>query len=93
VEVVTLVWLGKTRRVRSHFADFEIHKISRNLYFGFDRSTMIAEPEKALLDTIYIRGKVPAEINIDLVDKGKLLRYAEKFPKRALKEINKMFAA
>ncbi len=92
VEVVTLVWLGKTKRVRSRFADFEIHKVSRDLYFGFDRNTMIAEPEKALLDTVYIRGKVPAEINIDLVDRGKLLKYAEKFPKRVLKEINRMFA-
>jgi hypothetical protein len=43
---------------------------------------MIAEPEKALLDTIYLRGYVPPELNLDLLDLQKLVRYAERFPRK-----------
>jgi predicted transcriptional regulator of viral defense system len=86
-QVVTVVWLGKPRKVKSHVYTFELHKISKKLYFGFDAGKMIAEPEKALLDTIYLRGYVPPELNLDLLDSEKLLSYAEKFPKRLRKKV------
>jgi len=81
-QVVTVVWLGKPRKVKSRVYTFELHKISRKLYFGFDAGKMIAEPEKALLDTIYLRGYVPPELNLDLLDLEKLVRYAERFPRK-----------
>jgi hypothetical protein len=81
-QVVTVVWLGKPRKVKSRVYTFELHKISRKLYFGFDTGKMIAEPEKALLDTIYLRGYVPPELNLDLLDLEKLVRYAERFPRK-----------
>ena len=80
--VVTVVWLGKPRVVRSSAFTFELHRISRRLYFGFDPDKVIAEPEKALLDTIYIRGRAPPELNLDLLDAERLSRYASKYPER-----------
>jgi len=88
IKVVTLVWLDKTRTITNTYR-FEIHKISRKLYFGFDEKR-IAEPEKALLDTIYIRKKIPPELNIELLNINKLLNYANNFPKRVQSEIHKL---
>lgn len=87
IEVITLVWLDKTRIVKNTYR-FEIHKISKKLYFGFSDKG-IAEPEKALLDTIYIRKKAPPELNIELLNTKKLVNYASKFPKRVLNELSK----
>lgn len=80
--VVTVVWLGKPRIVRSAAFTFELHRISRRLYFGFDPEKVIAEPEKALLDTIYIRGSAPPELNLDLLNPERVASYASKFPER-----------
>jgi len=68
---------------------FELHKIKRQLYFGYD-SNFIAEPEKALLDTIYIRRKIPAEINVELLNLEKLVKYSKKYPKTIQKRIDKL---
>lgn len=85
--VVTAVWLGKPRVVRSRAFTFELHRISRRLYFGFDPGRAVAEPEKALLDTIYIRGNVPRELNLDLLDPERLASYASRFPRRVHKAL------
>jgi len=80
VRVVTLVWLGKTKVVQSREYLFELHKIKRELYFGFNVKDMIAEPEKALLDLVYFRGKIPPELNLEFIDFSKLAAYAERYP-------------
>ena len=89
IRVITLVWLGKTKIIHSNKYIFELHRISPKLYFGFDER-MIAEPEKALLDTIYIRGKVPPELNVELLDLDKLNNYARLFPKRVKEYVKEL---
>jgi len=88
IKVITLVWPDKTRVVTNTYT-FEIHKISKRLYFGFNEKN-IADPEKALLDTIYIRKKPPPELNIELLNINKLLNYAEKFPKKVRNNVHKL---
>ena len=80
--MVTLAWLGKPKIVRGRPYTFELHRICSKLYFGFDPQLRLAEPEKALLDTLHLRGYAPPDLNLDLLDKGKLRLYARQFPKR-----------
>jgi predicted transcriptional regulator of viral defense system len=74
-------------------AEFSIsfRSISKRLYWGFtEKQTRyskywIAEPEKALLDWIYLSlnsGARPSldELDFQAVDKKKLVKYAEKYP-------------
>jgi predicted transcriptional regulator of viral defense system len=67
-------------------------KISSELYWGFEEKTtrynkyLVAEPEKALLDWIYLTRQegLPTpldEINLQFLNPGKLRAYAERFPK------------
>jgi predicted transcriptional regulator of viral defense system len=67
-------------------------KISAELYWGFEEKTtrynryFIAEPEKALLDWIYLARQegLPTpvdEISLQFLNPGKLRAYAERFPK------------
>jgi len=72
---------------------FEYHQIKRSLFWGYfkDGSVLFAEPEKALLDLIYIRfarGKKGDRVMIDSLiddiyleemDREKLFSYSEKF--------------
>lgn len=87
VKVYTIVWLQKTKKIHRKAITFELHKISRKLYFGFDSSN-IALPEKALLDTVYFRGYIPYEINEDLLNFNRLREYLTSFP-RSVKRIIK----
>ena len=86
VTTITLAWLGKTKTVKVGERTYELHRISRKLYFGFN-DKMIAEPEKALLDTLYYRGKLPPELNLDLLDKNRLAKYSEKYPPRVRRKL------
>ena len=79
INVVTMVWLGKPKLVKTRHYIFEIHRIKPQLYFGYN-ANMIAEPEKALLDTLYLRRRLPIELNIELLDRERLSKYTEKYP-------------
>ncbi|MGQ4891793.1 MAG: type IV toxin-antitoxin system AbiEi family antitoxin domain-containing protein [Candidatus Njordarchaeia archaeon] len=85
IKIITLVGLGKPKIVKGAYI-FELHKIKKALFFGFDEQ-FVAEAEKALLDTIYIRHEAPKELNLDLLDMGKLKEYSMKFPKWVRKYI------
>jgi hypothetical protein len=67
-------------------------KISPGLYWGFEEKTtrynkyLIAEPEKALLDWVYLTRQegLPTpldEINLQFLNPSKLRAYAERFPR------------
>ncbi|RLG59296.1 hypothetical protein DRN87_05720 [Candidatus Geothermarchaeota archaeon] len=79
IHVITMVWLGKPKVVRNRYYIFELHKIKPQLYFGYN-DMMIAEPEKALLDTLYLRKKLPSELNLETLNPNKLYTYAKKYP-------------
>ncbi len=69
--------------------------IKSDLFFGYRKkdNILIAEPEKALLDQIYLSLKGFKKINIDeydfsIIKKGKLKEYYKKYPK--IKQTQKM---
>ncbi len=79
------------------------HQISPQLFWGFrEKRTLfgsykVAEPEKALLDWIYLlrRRGLPAdtdEFEISQIDRGKLLDYSLKYPKPVQQQIKDLLA-
>jgi hypothetical protein len=90
--VVTLsTSVGKKRNVEYQGITIEFSRISPKLFEGFFFSdgAHMASPEKAILDTLYFRRKIPAEdeIETDDVDFKTLLKMAEKFPASVRKHI------
>lgn len=88
---LTCVTLGKPKEYKSQEFAIAFRTISKRLFWGFvEKQTRyakyrIAEPEKALLDWIYLSlqiGLTPHldEIDFKAVDKTKLVKYAAKFP-------------
>ena len=95
--VLTCVTIGYPQSFRSKSVNITYRKISAELYWGTEeRSTRynkyrIAEPEKALLDWIYLSRQegLPTaldEFQLQLLSPIKLRDYAERFP-RTVREI------
>jgi len=83
--VVTLSGsVGKKRSVVYQGITIEFSRVSPKLFDGFlfSNGVSMAVPEKALLDTLYLRGSIPAvdELETDNLDFKALLKLAEKFP-------------
>lgn len=76
--------VGKRRNVEFQGITIEFSKISPSLFFGFtyQHGFYIASPEKAILDTLYYRGAIPAhdELELDRVDFDVLPRMADVYP-------------
>lgn len=73
-----------------------LHKIKKNLYFGFDK--YMAEPEKALLDYLYFCYKDGRKPFVDYdfsgfkwINKKKLERYSRRFPETTKKYLDTLF--
>jgi predicted transcriptional regulator of viral defense system len=83
--VVTLsTSVGKKRNIQYQGVTIEFSRISPLLFLGFtyhDRF-YIASPEKAILDTLYYRGAIPAqdELELDRVDFDILSKMANGYP-------------
>ena len=88
---LTCVTTERPKEFRARTITISYRSISPRLYWGFVRKTtryggyLIAEPEKAILDWIYLsiqNGAVPAldELDFSSVDRLKLLNYARRFP-------------
>src|SRR5437773_6109539 len=88
---LTCVTTGKPKEYRTQEFSITFRTISKRLFWGFvEKQTRyskyaIAEPEKALLDWIYLclqTGVTPSldEIEFKFVDKQKLIKYAGKYP-------------
>lgn len=76
--------VGKKRDIWYQGIGIEFSRISSSLFFGFsyqDRFYM-ASPEKAILDTLYYRGSIPApdELELDNVDFNLLSKMANSYP-------------
>ena len=93
--VVTLsTSVGKKRNVQYQGITIEFSRISPSLFFGFtyhDRFYM-ASPEKAILDTLYYRGTIPAhdELELDKVDSNLLSKMINSYPQsvsRSLRDL------
>ena len=88
---LTCVTTGAPKEYRTAEFSIRFRAISKRLYWGFvEKQTRyskysIAEPEKALLDWVYLSlnmGATPSldEIDFKVLDKQKLVKYAEKYP-------------
>lgn len=88
---LTCITIGKPKEYHTPQFAITFRAISKRLYWGFvekqtrDSRYRLAEPEKALLDWIYLAlqsGLTPHldEIAFNSIDKQKLAKYAAKFP-------------
>ena len=87
---LTCVTTGFPRKFRSPSVRIVYRHIGEHLYWGFQEkrtrlgSYKIAEPEKALLDWIYLQRQVGlpvalGDLNLKVVDRAKALKYAAKY--------------
>jgi len=90
--VVTSVTTVTSKKINTPLGNYRYSKINENLFFGYkslldERSGFyynIANPEKALLDLIYIRKvKNLSEYRVDLnnINQIELFNYSQHFPK------------
>jgi hypothetical protein len=95
------VTTGFPRRFRSASVRIIYRHISRNLHWGFQTrrtrygSYGIAEPEKALLDWVYLQRQegLPVtldELSLSAIDKKKLRKYALKYPHSVQRTIEEL---
>jgi predicted transcriptional regulator of viral defense system len=94
--VLTCVTPGYPQSFRTKSVGIVYRKISPDLYWGYEEKAtrynkyLIAEPEKALLDWIYLSRQegLPTpldELHLQFLAPAKLLEYAQRFP-RTVKE-------
>ena len=69
----------------------EYSKISEKLFFGYETIERfnMATPEKALLDALYLRGRIPfaGELELDHLDMTKLKELSKLYPKSVQKRV------
>ncbi len=86
--------VGVTRNLVWRGVAIEYSHISEQLYFGFEarEGFNLALPEKALLDAIYYREKVPFadELEWQELDPERLRMMAQRFPKRVREMVAKL---
>jgi hypothetical protein len=76
--------VGRHRRLEYQDVTIEFSKVSPALFFGFSRidTFYMATPEKAILDTFYLRRALPTpdELEIENINFETLEQMARKFP-------------
>src|SRR4030043_1170802 len=84
--------VGQSRSLEYQGITVEFSKIASTLFFGFTREGRydLATPEKALLDLLYLRGKIPFadELELSEVKFERLHQLSKKFPKTVQKKIS-----
>ncbi|MBW2106799.1 MAG: hypothetical protein JRI26_12455 [Deltaproteobacteria bacterium] len=77
--------VGKKRNIQYQGITIEFSKISSTLFFGFtyQNKYYMASPEKAILDTLYYRGAIAAqdEMELENVNFDVLSKMAQVYPK------------
>jgi predicted transcriptional regulator of viral defense system len=83
--------VGQNSSVEYQGIRFEFSRIAPALFFGFTREGHhdLATAEKALLDLLYLRGRIPFadELELSEIDFEKLRQFAKPFPKTVQKKI------
>ena len=108
VFLTTSVTTRKTKLLKTLIGDFQYRKVKEKLFFGYKIINVgqiaykIADPEKALLDFLYLRSDIKSEGDIfelringesyrEVIDQNKLKQYMEVFNSKALnKKIDKL---
>ena len=90
----TFATLKKSKKMTLWNTEAEFTQLKEVLYFGYklEHGIYIAEPEKALLDQLYLVSRGKRSINIEELDlrdinKEKLLLYAKRFPRYIDKQL------
>lgn len=91
--VITLsTSVGERNKVHYKGLVIEYSKISENLFFGYEtrEGFNIATPEKALLDTLYLRGYIPFldELELDNLNTNQLIDLSRVYPKTVQKKVS-----
>ncbi len=79
--VLTMITIKLPLKIKSNFGEIEYHQIKKDYFWGFIKKGyfFIAEPEKAILDCIYIYKTFDlSEIRTDILKRSKLKKYAKK---------------
>jgi len=86
---LTFATFRKTKTITVLGREVVYRQIKKDLFFGFEMrgNIYVAEPEKALLDLIYLsvlgKASLPLEeLNFASINLKKMLDYAERFPQR-----------
>jgi predicted transcriptional regulator of viral defense system len=76
--------VGASRNIQFSGVTIEFSRIASRLFNGFETKDgfNLAIPEKALLDTIYLRKRIPFEDELELenIDQMRLMSLSEAFP-------------
>jgi hypothetical protein len=83
--VITLdTAVGASRNIEYGGATIEFSRVAPRLFSGFETKDgfNLAFPEKALLDVIYLRKRIPFhdELELERIDRNRLMSLAEAFP-------------
>ena len=95
--VQTFATTKQTKRLTLGQTEIEFRQLKKELYFGYvmKNEINIAEPEKALLDQLYMVSRGKAMLNIQELDlrkikKSTLNEYAKSFPEATQKLVREM---
>lgn len=95
--VLTFATSKTSKKLTLGGREVEYRQLKDDYFFGYilERGIYIAEPEKAILDQLYMisRGRATSEISewsLVSLDRFKFLKYAEKFPKKVQQEARKL---
>lgn len=94
---LTFATTRKSKKIIIGGTEVVYSQLKPELFFGYEinRGVYIAEPEKALLDQLYLASLGKAvldfeELNLLDLNKRKFLSYAAKFPKRIRKSVGQI---
>lgn len=89
--------VGSSRNIAYGGVTIEFSHIAARLFTGFETRTgfNLALPEKALLDTIYLRKTIPLkdELNLESLDRKKLDLFSALYPARTAALAQELFPA
>jgi len=91
---LTFATIHKTKTTTVSGREVVYRQIKKELFFGFEMrgNIYVAEPEKALLDLVYMstfgKASLPVEeMDFDSISLKRILEYAERFPPRVKKRL------
>ena len=97
--VLTFATPHRSRRVTLGETEIEFRQIKQELFFGYllDQGLYVAEPEKALLDQMYMVSRglsdlALEELDVSSLDRERLRDYATRFPPAVQAMVQKMMA-
>lgn len=91
---ISLVSLGRPRRIPTSLGVYVVHQIAPALFGGFEgsgRSGYLAQPEKALFDLVYVRAAAGSRAHLPELslppgfDRGELTRWSDRIEDKRLR--------